>query len=191
VNLASRLTDAAATGAILISDLVRPMLPPRFACREAGTLTVKGLAEPVQVWQLIGVEAAAPERPPFVGRQAELAQFKAVLAACRDTGTGQAAVLRGEAGIGKTRAVEEFRALAEGAGFACHEALVLDFGAGVGQDAIRTLVRSLLGLTTGSDSAAVQAGVERALSEGSVPDDQRVYLNDLLNLPQPIALRAL
>ena len=37
VNLASRLTDAAASGAILISDAVRRMLPPRFACREAST----------------------------------------------------------------------------------------------------------------------------------------------------------
>jgi class 3 adenylate cyclase len=45
VNLASRLTSEAASGTILISDLVRRMLPPRFACREAGTLVVKGLAE--------------------------------------------------------------------------------------------------------------------------------------------------
>jgi tetratricopeptide (TPR) repeat protein len=191
VNLASRLTDAAATGAILISDLVRPMLPPHFACREAGKLTVKGLSEPVQAWRLIGVDDAAAERPPFVGRQAELAQFKAVLAACRGTGTGQAAVVRGEAGIGKTRVVEEFQTLAEGAGFACHAALVLDFGAGVGQDATRTLVRSLLGLTASSDSATAQAAAGRAVSDRLVANEQRVYLNDLLDLPQPTALRAL
>jgi hypothetical protein len=40
--------------------------------------------------------------------------------------------MRGEAGIGKTRVVEEFQALAENAGFACHVGLVLDFGAGIG-----------------------------------------------------------
>jgi class 3 adenylate cyclase/tetratricopeptide (TPR) repeat protein len=191
VNLASRLTDAAATGAILISELVRPMLPPRFVCREAGTLTVKGLAEPVQAWQLIGVDDDAATRPPFVGRQAELAQFKAMLAACLQSGIGQAALVRGEAGIGKTRVVEEFRRLAEDAGFACHDAVVLDFGAGVGQDAIRTLVRSLLGLTTRSDAAATETIADRSLCEALVPEDQRVFLNDLLNLPQPIALRAL
>ena len=33
VNLASRLTDAAAAGEILISDAVRRMLPPGFTCR--------------------------------------------------------------------------------------------------------------------------------------------------------------
>jgi class 3 adenylate cyclase/tetratricopeptide (TPR) repeat protein len=191
VNLASRLTEAAGTGTILISDLARRMLPPRFACDDAGMLAVKGLPEPVRAWRLIGVDETAATRPPFVGRRAELAQFQAVLDACGETGTGQAVVVRGEAGIGKTRVIEEFQALAEAAGFACHVALVLDFGAGIGQDAIRALVRSLLGLTIGSDAAAARDAAERALGEGWVADEQRVHLNDLLDLPQPIALRAL
>jgi class 3 adenylate cyclase len=191
VNLAARLTDAAASGTILVSDPVRRLLPPLFDCREAGTLAIKGLAEPVRTWRLIGLQATATERPRLVGRQAELAQFTAVLSACRDTRAGLAVVVRGEAGIGKTRVVEEFQMLAVAAGFACHTALVLDFGAGIGQDAIRTLVRSLLGLTASSDPAAAQEAAEEALSQGWVADDQRVYLNDLLDLPQPIALRAL
>jgi class 3 adenylate cyclase/tetratricopeptide (TPR) repeat protein len=191
VNLASRLTDAAPSGTILISEAVCRMLPPRFVCREAGTLTVKGLAEPVRAWHLVGLGEAAGERPPFVGRRAELAQFRGVLDACREMGTGQAVVVRGEAGIGKTRVVEEFQALAESVGFACHVGLVLDFGAGIGQDAIRALVRSLLGLSLSSAAAAAQSVAERALSEGLIATDQHVYLNDLLDLPQPIALRAL
>jgi class 3 adenylate cyclase len=88
VNLASRLTDEAARGIILISDLVRRMLPPRFVCREASTLAVKGLAEPVRAWHLVGIGEAAAERPPFVGRRAELARFQGVLRACREAGTG-------------------------------------------------------------------------------------------------------
>ncbi|MGH6902594.1 MAG: adenylate/guanylate cyclase domain-containing protein, partial [Geminicoccaceae bacterium] len=191
VNLASRLTDAAASGAILISDAVRRMLPPRFACREARTIAVKGLAEPVRAWRLIGVGEAAREHRPFVGRRAELTQFRGVLDACRDAGTGQAMVIRAEAGIGKTRVIEEFQALAGAAGFACHVALVLDFGAGIGEDAIRALVRGLLGLTMSSDAGAAQAAMERAVADDLVRDDQRVYLNDLLDLPQPTALRAL
>ena len=191
VNLASRLTDAAPSGAILLSEVVRRMLPPIFACEQAGRLSVKGLAEPVGAFRLIGMGRAAAERPPFVGRRAELAQFQGVLGACREAGTGQAVVVRGEAGIGKTRVVEEFQAVAEDAGFACQVGLVLDFGAGIGQDAIRTLVRSLLGLSVSSAPTAAQAAAERALSDGLVASEQRVYLNDLLDLPQPTALRAL
>jgi class 3 adenylate cyclase/tetratricopeptide (TPR) repeat protein len=191
VNLASRLTETAPTGTILISDLVQRVLPPRFACREAGKLAIRGLSEPVRAWRLLGVDEAAAERPPFVGRQAELAQFNGLLSACRETGTGQAVVVRGEAGIGKTRVIEEFQVLAAASGFACHIALVLDFGASVSQDAIRSLVRSLLGLSPGSDRARVQDAAARALAEDLVSHDQLAYLNDLLDLPQPTVLRGL
>ena len=191
VNLASRLTDAAPSGTILISEAVRRMLPPAFACGQAGMLTVKGLVEPVRAFRLAGMGEAVAERPPFVGRRAELAQFRGMLGGCREAGTGQALVVRGEAGIGKTRVVEEFQALAEAAGFACHIGLVLDFGTGIGQDAIRALVRSLLGLSMSSAPASAEAAAERALSEGLVATEQRVYLNDLLDLPQPTVLRAL
>jgi class 3 adenylate cyclase len=67
VNLASRLTGAAAAGIILISDAVRHMLPPGYIFQEAGTLAVKGLSEPVTAWRLIGFGEAAREERPFVG----------------------------------------------------------------------------------------------------------------------------
>ena len=80
--------------------------------------------------------------------------------ACRETGAGQAVVLRGEAGIGKTRVVEEFTALARAQDFSAHKGLVLDFGVGKGQDAVRSLVRSLVGLPGGGAKAArAQAAV--------------------------------
>ena len=41
--------------------------------------------------------------------------------------------------------VEEMRRLAEANGFTAHRGLVLDFGVGRGQDAVRALLLSLLG----------------------------------------------
>jgi tetratricopeptide (TPR) repeat protein len=189
VNLASRLTDQATAGEILISDAVRRRLPPAFRCREVGALTVKGLAEPVTAWHLTGVDgsAAATAERPFVGRRAELAQFRGALEACRESGAGQTIHLRGEAGIGKTRLVEELQGEARAQGFAIHQALVLDFGAGTGRDAIGALVRSLVG-----DGAADTAeAAERAFGEGLLAEERRVSLNDLLALPQPLELRSL
>ena len=52
--------------------------------------------------------------PPFVGRLRELAALEAALAQARD-GHGQMVLLAGEAGIGKTRLVEELVARARGA----------------------------------------------------------------------------
>jgi class 3 adenylate cyclase len=192
VNLASRLTEAAAPGEIMISESVQRALAERLECVQEGALAVKGFVEQVRAWQLLGLRPSSTcERPPLVGREGDVRQFIAALETCRETGHGQAIYIRGEAGIGKTRLIEEFRRLAREAGFACHTGLVLDFGAGTGRDAIRALVRSLLDLDIASDARAVQAAAERASAEGLVGPDETVFLNDLLDLPQPPEFRNL
>ena len=115
------------------------------------------------------------EQRPFVGRRAELGLVKAALAACRETGRGQAVHVRGEAGIGKSRLIEEIQRAAEEAGFACHSALVLDFGSGAGRDAIRALARSLLGLDLTSGSEAARAAAAAALSSEMVAATTRSF----------------
>jgi tetratricopeptide (TPR) repeat protein len=99
--------------------------------------------------------------------------------------------VRGEAGIGKTRLVEEFQRRAAAVGFTSHTGLVLDFGAGTGRDVIRVFVRSLLSIGIDSDPAALEAAAGRALAAGLIGAEQQVYLNDLLDLPQPTELRGL
>ncbi|MBV8592478.1 MAG: AAA family ATPase, partial [Acetobacteraceae bacterium] len=188
-NLASRLTDAARAGAILVSDETRGALAERFDCADAGTLDIKGYTEPVRAWRLRGLRPLRREQRPFVGRRSELQFFEAALAGCRKTGRGQAVYVRGEAGIGKTRLIEELHRAGTETGFACHTALVLDFGGGAGRDAIRALVRSLLGVEVTSDTEAVRAAAATALSSDVVARDDTVFLNDLLNLPQPPELR--
>jgi class 3 adenylate cyclase len=74
VNLASRLTDAAVAGEILISERVRRALADRLDCLEAGSLMIKGFAEPVRAWRLRGLwPTPVGERPPFVGDKASFA----------------------------------------------------------------------------------------------------------------------
>ncbi|UWU76496.1 AAA family ATPase [Bradyrhizobium huanghuaihaiense] len=192
VNLASRLTDKAATGEILISDSVHRALAERVDCSEVGELAIKGLAKPVRAWRLRAFrEPARSERQVFVGRQRELQQLEAALAHCRSTRHGGTIYIHGEAGIGKTRLIEQFQVKAERANFACHSGLVLDFGMGSGQDAIRSLVRSLLGLMGESSQEEIDAAAEKALKDGMLADERRVYLNDLLNVPQSTELRTL
>jgi class 3 adenylate cyclase/tetratricopeptide (TPR) repeat protein len=188
-NLASRLTDAAEAGEILVSDDTYGALAERFDCVDAGTLDIKGFAEPVQAWRLRGLRPAARDHRPFVGRRAELRILETALAACRETGRGQAIYVRGEAGIGKTRLIEEIQRASTEIGFACHVALVLDFGGGAGHDAIRALARGLLGVEVTSDTETARAAAAAALSSGVVAIDDAAFLNDLLTLPQPPELR--
>jgi tetratricopeptide (TPR) repeat protein len=86
--------------------------------------------------------------------------------------------------------MEEFAKIAENHGLACHRVLVLDFGMGKGQDAIRALVRSLLGVPASSGKSRRREAAVSAVEDGMVDPDQRAFLNDLLNLPQPMDLRA-
>jgi predicted ATPase len=91
---------------------------------------------------------------------------------------------RGEAGIGKTRLVEEIRRVAEAQGFTTHRSLVLDFGMGIGEDPIRALVQSLLGLSRTSEPEERRQASEHLVTEGIVAPQQLLFLYDLLDLPQ-------
>jgi class 3 adenylate cyclase/tetratricopeptide (TPR) repeat protein len=192
VNLASRLTDAAPGGTILISEAVRRALAERLDCTERGVLEVKGFRDPVPAFELIGLhQAEAPTGRPFVGRHSELRQLEGALRACLDNAAGQAIYVRGEAGIGKTRLLEECQKRASAIGFASHTGLVLDFGTATGHDAIRELTRGLLGLGKASTAEAVAAAADCALRDRLIEPDRRVHLNDLLDLPQPVELRVI
>jgi hypothetical protein len=80
-----------------------------------GPVPVKGLAEPVEVFELFGATVvrrrlqatAARGLTRFVGRQHE---FKALHQALAQAGTGHGQVVAvvGEAGVGKSRLVYEF-----------------------------------------------------------------------------------
>ncbi|NEK24802.1 AAA family ATPase [Sulfitobacter sp. JBTF-M27] len=186
VNLASRLTDRAGPDEILLSDSVHDALGGIAAAKDIGSLELKGIVEPVRAWQFTGLIEAGSSGidRPFVGREAELEQLSAALDSCGGRRAGQVILLRGEAGIGKTRLTEEVERIAERCGYASHRVLILDFGAGKGQDAPRALVRSLLDIPSPSQKAERVSAAERALADGWVSPDQSLFLNDLLDLPQ-------
>lgn len=191
VNLAARLQDHAQPGETLVSDAVHHAAGRGFMFEPVGDVRLKGLAEPVSVWRLDGLAQNADYRLPFVGRRAELAQFASALEACMAEGSGRTVLIRGEPGIGKTRLLAECRHLAQEQGFSWHAGLVLDFGAGTGLDAVATIVRTLLGIPQTASEADLTGAVSQAVADGIITADQHVYLNDLLGLPQPTALRSL
>ena len=193
VNLASRLDDIAEPEETLISEAIYRAVADLVEVEEAGEVTVAALAKPVPAWRLRALKGgkSTETRGLFVGRQAELGQFTGVIEACRETGSGKAIYIRGEAGIGKTRLVMEFQSLAKDRGFAVHTGLVLDFGVGKGQHAIGALTRGFLGIPQDSGKAIRRAHADKGLADGLVSPDQLAYLNDLLDLPQPTELRSI
>jgi len=191
VNLASRLTDKAGKDQILISAAVYSALAERLDCTEGGSIEVKGFEQRIPVWRLNRFRNITAQWRPLVGRKAELGQFRAATAATLHAGVGRTIHLRAEAGIGKTRLVEEFQRVAEEAGFTSHRGVVFDFGAGTGRGAIRSVALSLLALGADSGEPEVRTAAERALQSGIVQGDELIVLSDLLDIPLTREQRAL
>ena len=137
VHRAARICAAARGGQVLVSQAAQTLIEDEeedlgFALLEIGERRLKDLDRPVRLFELAFEPAAAgavPEPPardtgyapdpvPIVGRAAEL---QVTSAACARVMAGQSQVLliTGEAGLGKTRLVEELagqvRSAADGA----------------------------------------------------------------------------
>jgi DNA-binding SARP family transcriptional activator len=179
---AARLAAGARGGEVLLSDAAWQRLVPAGA---QGDVVDRGPSA-AAARRLAGFMPKAA-RSALVGRGAQLAQFASALQECARSGTGLCVHVRGEAGIGKTRLVEAFRALAVAQGFACHAGATLDFGTVAERDPVRAVVQSLL---DGDDGAAADA-VSRAGAEGLVDAPALPHLLELLHAPQPPSTRAL
>ena len=196
VPLAARMEQSADPGSILITESTRAEAARWIEARDHGEVEVKGMSRPVSVFVLDRIRdskeplSVAASRP-LVGRRAELAQFRGLLQVCGETGHGQSLLIRGEAGIGKTRLSEELMVLARQNGFSTYLTVVLDFGTGKGQAAIPSLVRDFLGIGAGSSKSKRMRALDEAQQAGLADPGQRVFLNDLLDLRQPLELRTL
>ncbi|NVK40066.1 MAG: AAA family ATPase [Oceanospirillaceae bacterium] len=119
IHLASRMESVAAPGAIVLSDRTRRLVEGYIDCVSLGAVLVKGLAEPVEIYEARGLGqlrtrlqvSARRGLVPFVGRRAELAQLAALWDRARG-GQSQRVAVVGEPGVGKSRLFHEFKSVA-------------------------------------------------------------------------------
>src|SRR6202171_3023876 len=151
-NVAARLLEKAVSGETLLSHAVYRATNHVVSYEPLGHLALKGVEQPVEAWRPTGTRGSAPDAHALVGRRSELGQFRAVLEACVHGGTGTALLIRGEAGIGKTRLTDELQSMAAASGMSCTAGYVLDFGTEIGRAHVRTVVAGLLGLDSEATS---------------------------------------
>jgi class 3 adenylate cyclase/tetratricopeptide (TPR) repeat protein len=190
-NIAARLLDKATRGETLVSDAVYQATNHVVSYEPLGPLALKGVGHPVETWRLTGLRNSAPDAPALVGRRSELGQFRAVLDACVNSATGTALLIRGEAGIGKTRLMDELQSIAAASGMSCSAGFVLDFGTARGHGAVRTVVAGLLGLGSVATSDEAERAIDSIMRDGRLEVDDALYLRDLLEMPQPEAAQKL
>jgi class 3 adenylate cyclase len=130
VNLAARLVELASPGETVISEPSARLLEGKIRVTALPPASLKGIDGSVIGWRVEGLATETAPPAPFVGRQSDLLMLKGLLQACEDSSRGRVIVLRGEAGIGKSRLLGEISREAQERGFAVHKASVLDFGTG-------------------------------------------------------------
>lgn len=149
-------------------------------------LTVEAVRCGDDAWQVLNVPAElslTPSTTPFVGRNRELRQFVAALEACIEDGVGETFLLRGEAGIGKTRLVEEIGRRAEALGVASHRTQILDFGTESQAEPIPSLLRHLLGVEAGATVAEIEMRAKTCLGSTWREPLHHLALHVLFRLP--------
>src|SRR3989475_1713884 len=114
-HLAARMEQLATPGTIRLTAATLRLVEGLVRVNALGPIPVKGLDEPVEVFEVVGATAvrqrfqarAAQGLTRFVGRQRELDTLHQALEQA-GTGHGQVVALVGEAGVGKSRLVYEF-----------------------------------------------------------------------------------
>ena len=115
VHLASRMEQMATPGSVMMTNDALQLAEGYVQVKSLGPVNVKGLTEPVEVYEVTEVgaarsrlqAAAARGFTRFVGRTAEFETLCQALDRVR-TGHGQLVALVGEPGVGKSRLFWEF-----------------------------------------------------------------------------------
>ena len=115
-NLAARLQGLAEPNAVVIADGTRQLLGGLFDLQDLGPQFLKGMANPILSWRVVGEHAAESRFDAghtqrvtgFLGREREVDLLMDRWAQAQN-GEGQVVLLSGEAGIGKSRIVAALR----------------------------------------------------------------------------------
>ncbi len=109
VSLAARTESAAEADSVYMTEATWRRVSSRAEASYVGTRKLKGFSEPIRLYRLERLTAAAMEQEdelPFVGREGELRQLQDLIAGLR-SGSGGGCAIVGEPGVGKSRLLLE------------------------------------------------------------------------------------
>ena len=169
VNLAARLMAAAEPGQILISQETQRRLGKGIVSQSLPPLRVKGKPDPVPVCQVTGlrqegfVARRATRHGRLIGRQVEMERLKAAAGRALG-GEGQAVSIVGNAGVGKSRLVDELAAHAENLGMGVLRGGCVSYGGAMAYLPWIELLRGFLDWAAGDTTAQRQEKLRTALA---------------------------
>jgi tetratricopeptide (TPR) repeat protein len=190
VNLASRMEGLAEPGTTYVTEETFKLTEGLFRFEALGERQVKGKEAPVKAYQVIAPSTrrtrfdVSAERglTPFVGRERELELLLDGFERAR-AGRGQAFSIMGEAGVGKSRLLYEFRKAIANEDVTFLEGRCLSYGSSVAYHPIIDLLKSTFNIRESDEDYQIRDKVKRGLKVlGAEEPHTLPYLLELLSV---------
>ena len=188
-SLASRMQTLAPTGSIAVTETTQKSCAGYFSFKALGPTRVKGVTEPINVFEVTGLgplrtrlqRAAGRGLTKFVGREREMEVLKhSALQA--EAARGQIVAAIAEAGIGKSRLFFEFKAISQ-SGWMVLEAFSVSHGKASAFLPVIDLLWGYFRITSDDDERTRREKVTgRVLALDRSLEDALPYLYALLGL---------
>jgi class 3 adenylate cyclase/tetratricopeptide (TPR) repeat protein len=192
VNLASRMEGQAEPGTVCVTEDTFKLTEGLFRFEALGERQVKGKEQLVKAYRVIAPSTrrtrfdVSAERglTPFVGRHKELELLLDGFDRAR-TGKGQAFSIMGEAGVGKSRLLYEFRKAIGSEDITFLEGKCLSYIRGVAYHPIIDILKSNFNIREGDEDYQIQDRVKQGLKQLSVDEASTLpYLLELVGVKE-------
>ena len=200
VNLAARMAELAEPGAVYLTANTQRLVENYFECEHLGALEVKGKAQRVPTYKALQekqvktrLEAAAQRGlTPFTGRERELEMLEGFLKQTRDN-QGQVIFVSGEAGIGKSRLILEFKQTVRNGDICWLEGRCSSYGKNIPYLPIIDIIKENFRVKESDNDASIIQRVDEGVKEWDDTARRNVpYLKYVLNVdPGDPTVRAL
>jgi len=155
VNLASRLMQASGDDRVLCDADTQADARSRLSFERLPSYVLKGMTGPIDVYRVRGADSPDRRASALIDRTAEIAAATAAIDAVK-SGRGDLVLLEGEAGIGKSRLIDEWLRRAAGAGVTSLTGAAAAIEGSTPYHAWRSIFEELFGLEGITDLAARQ-----------------------------------
>jgi TOMM system kinase/cyclase fusion protein len=192
-NVAARVQAVAEPDTVVITAATHRLVQGLFVAHDLGARTLRGVSAPVRLYRVAGESAArgrldgaaAGGLTPFVGRETEVALLLERWRRARD-GQGQAVLLSGEPGIGKSRLARLLRERIADEPHTWMECRCSPYHQNTAFFPVIDLLHRAFRIERGEPDASRLAKVETGLASvaAAVPDAVAIYAG-LLSIPLP------
>jgi class 3 adenylate cyclase/tetratricopeptide (TPR) repeat protein len=190
-NVASRVQGQAEPNTVMISEVTRRLVMGFFELQDCGARSLQGLSRPIGLYRVLSAAARVNRFEamttagvvPFVGRSDVLETIRHDWARAI-SGAGRMIVIRGEAGIGKSRLLGEARRVARETPHVLLDAQCSPYQTASTLQPIADMVARGANLTPGSESAEAFDRLNQFVTRRGIDPREAVpLLGSLLNLP--------